>query len=268
MLVSDLQNIQTFEKRMIGLMCQFVDVISRFQSLEEDSKNQYSLIAKRMQEIVQGIIQIIESFPLLSDLICDLTFDKFDQAKFAKFGLFFEDCTFPAPARFCLDHIVERVQAQVGAIVDFTKLEPCARNVLTAKLLSCVKSVKLLRVFTKDTIARHGDTSSHQQSAPIARSNETQIMSSAMTLTEKISGPKEPHKGIYFENSKVKGGELEKLVEFLICEGSSSDSEFLPAFIATLHSFSTTPELLDIIMNQYEMLEMFAESQLMQVRLK
>ena len=66
----------------------------------------------------------------------------------------------------------------------------------------------------------------------------------------------------------MKGGKLEKLVDFLISHEPELDAEFIPAFIMTLHSFTTAPALLDMLIEQYEMLQMFQDQSLVQIKLK
>jgi hypothetical protein len=83
---------------------------------------------------------------------------------------------------------------------------------------------------------------------------------------------------VYDKNNKVKGGRLGKLVEVLTSHQVQTDDEFIPAFFLTLHSFTTSVELLEALFKRYDIrppfgldqreYEIYMDKKVVQVRLK
>ena len=116
---------------------------------------------------------------------------------------------------------------------------------------------------------------------------ETSLLSSLNSLDDKKSSvftvspdedeTKSASSGLVFGDSgTLLGGKISKIVEFLTLD--NQDPELVPIFLMTFHSFTTTPLLLDMLQEQYDispkqvcspsMFEAFVETKLVQTKLK
>ena len=149
------QSMAAFEKRVAALMCQFVDAISKLQLLTDATDTVYRIAAQSVREIVEGIINTTEAFKQVKELITELNFGLDFKIKFSHMGFDLDDCVFPAPARYCMDQVIEATRNEVQKIVsscqDYNRTKPD----LHPNLLSCVRAVKKFRVFTKELVSCH-----------------------------------------------------------------------------------------------------------------
>ena len=275
------QSVVAFDKTVSALMCQFVDAVSKLQSLTGAPDTSYRLAVNTIQEIVEGIIISADTFKQVKDLITDLTFGHNHKFKFKQMGLDFDVWDFPIPARICSDHIMALTRKEVLKVVEACQEYNKNKAALHHTLVPCMRAVKKLRIFYKELLT------CHEMRELAAKTRKTLLSADSVSSLFKLWDTQEQGRRsststsdstsqhssksdtfLVIVDSKVKGGKLEKLVDFLISHEPEIDPEYIPAFIMTLHSFTTAPALLDMLIEQYEMLQMFQDQSLVQIKLK
>ena len=304
------QNAKAFESNLETVVGAYVDSIRALKTLPEESvREDYSAAAKNIQEKIETIIELIQNFEVIKTLSKELTFVDTDKDKLDKLGIKLDWTPLPANARYCIDSLVESTRTSTQLLITKCKLSKRHELDLHQSMILSAQNIKKLRcliltsLFSKEVIARQHQLNiderkkredwkkeclANERVKNLFQMWETQVLdrgadssqkSSASLTEEEKALLKFNTEGLLFDDaSKVKGGKLPKLIEFLTSHEQNPDSEFLPATMMTFHSFTSTPVLLDLLMERYDttppygltqrMFEIFLDKKVVQIRLK
>ncbi|KAJ2999907.1 hypothetical protein HDV02_001426 [Globomyces sp. JEL0801] len=193
---------------------------------------------------------------------------------------------------------------------------PNASLEMIKSCLPCVKAVKRLVMISKETavVVRHTGTEdrrreenwkkeclANERVKQLFQMWEAQVLGDSQSVDKKAVRElniddlvmlRETNEGVVMDETgtihKIKGGRLGKLVELLTSHIASAgklisitfiiDEDFMPAFILTHHSFTTSVELMDQLFKRYDItppsglnqrkFEIYMDKKVVQVRLK
>ena len=290
-----------FENILDELMIQFEAAISVLGASYSGTLEEIESAANSIQNIVEDLISNIESFDLIKFMSPTLEFSEDDIEILLNTGLEYGTTPFPINARIFLGNIINLSRKEVESIIKSSKwisneidshliLFGCLETV--KKLKSCASAVVLKQKrlteyekgqrdeWNRECLAKERVKSKFQAWEAMVLENgaEMSMMSSMASLNERNLEEQSIHDIIFDDSFKIIGGKLVNLVEYLTAHETSHDIEFLPVFLLTFHSFTTTPALLGMLMERYEtspshltsssMYDIFVDKELVQIRLK
>ena len=298
------QSGKIFESEMDVLLIQFVEVVRALKSIPiEIDKEEVATAAKIVHEKTESIIGHIKNFEIIKNLSKEVTMTDDDKEILASKGIKFDWTPLPSTARNCLDTIIELTRNSCQLLLTKSKLARRSDLALHPQIIVSVQITKKLTLFAKEVIARQNQFNADEKKKredwkreclanervknlfqmwenQVLDSGEKQDQKVDTALTEEEKSILEfSNDGLVFdEKSKVKGGKLSKIIEFLTSHVQHDDLEFLPAAIMTLHSLTTAPAMLDFLMERYDttppyglsqrMFEVYLDKKVVQIRLK
>ncbi|KAI8902868.1 ras guanine nucleotide exchange factor domain-containing protein [Globomyces pollinis-pini] len=302
-----------FFETLDSLLKQFVASVSDLkmyheQHLAEEFIQATSIVNARSDTIIEEIL----GFELLKEFSDDLTFDENDIKRLESSDIKLQITKFPTPIKPLFRQALEDVRSTAkivmvrGKVASAPLPPPNASLEMIKSCLPCVKAVKRLVMISKETavVVRHTGTEdrrreenwkkeclANERVKQLFQMWEAQVLGDSQSVDKKAVRElniddlvmlRETNEGVVMDETgtihKIKGGRLGKLVELLTSHIASADEDFMPAFILTHHSFTTSVELMDQLFKRYDItppsglnqrkFEIYMDKKVVQVRLK
>jgi hypothetical protein len=298
------------------LLKQFAQLATELKSAHDKGlANNYVVLTTKVSAQADIIMNEVKNFELLTNLSDDIMITQEDAARMSQQGLKNSWGVLPTAFKphFWLTIEAVRTTSQTltakGAIAAEPWPSPTAGTEMLQSLVPCVIAVKKLVILAKEGTAKskqimieekrkrdewNRECLANERVKKLFQMWESQVISEtthqsiksksgiSQLSEEDIQMLKDPEENISFEEingiRKVKGGKVSKLIEFLTSHEQIQDQEFLAVFLMTMHSFISSPALLDNLMKRYEitppyglnqrMFELYLDKKVVQVRLR
>jgi ankyrin repeat protein len=310
---NETENDDEFFSQLDKLSKEFAQSVSELkhihdQHLVEDFIKATSTVHERADTLMEEI----QSYELLKEFSDDITLTLEDVQKIESKGVKLGVAQYPVPLKHlycqCFDDVrsAAKIIMARGKIASSRAATSNATQEMLNSTIPCILAIKKLVLITKEATVRvravgieerrkreelRKERMANKRTKQLFQMWESQVLNDALPsnkrnmqdLSEKEAELLEDGlDGIVFEgsgpNSKVKGGRLSKLVELLTSHAPNLDEDFMPTFLMTHHSFTTSAVFMDFLFKRYEispppglnqrLFEIFVDKKVVQVRLK
>ncbi|KAJ3359560.1 hypothetical protein HDU91_004897 [Kappamyces sp. JEL0680] len=295
------------------LLKQFVSAATELkqvhqQHLVEEFINVTSKVYTRADNIMEEVL----NFELLRDFADDIVITQADVERIAASGVKLSVSEYPALLKPIFKQAFENVKTSAklvmakGVVASNMTTNPTAATEMLHSSIPCLIAVKKLVVITKEAVVRVRHTGAEERrkrdawrkeclandrvkqlfhmwesqvlgdSKPANKKNVNQLTAEEIELLQDST------EGLVFEEvsgvKKLKGGKLQKLVEYATSHTPLNEDDFTAIFLMTHHSFTTSISLMDMLIKRYaiapphglgqRMFDIFVDKKVIQVRLK
>ncbi|KAI8810741.1 ras guanine nucleotide exchange factor domain-containing protein [Cladochytrium replicatum] len=285
-----------FSNALDNLVRQFVASVSELKRVQMmHLTEEYVFVTSTVNARADAIIQEVRSYEPFSDIPDTITLEPADARLLTKAGVRLSpELILPAPINLPLSSATTELEAAADLVMFRGKVAsgpwppPSSSSEMLQSTIPCVMAVKMLMNLAKMAAVKIKTTASEErvkreqwkkdclQNEKVKklfqiwedqfRTDSDVTMTDGSLTEEDAAILEESTEGLVLEESHatnkkvVKGGRLQQLIE-RATSPSNDDAEYLPILISTHHSFTTSLELLTMLIKRYSVTPQYGLNQ-------